>query len=52
MTASVVKHDPNTKRFKNGTLIYFNTDTYSMLELLNLFVKIKKRSLEPFCVWI
>ena len=26
MTASVLKQDPNTKRFKR-TLIYFNTDT-------------------------
>ena len=26
MTASVLKQDPNTKRFK-GTLIYFDTDT-------------------------
>ena len=26
MTASVLKQDPNTKKFKQ-TLIYFNTDT-------------------------
>ena len=26
MTASVLKQDPNTKRFKR-TLLYFNTDT-------------------------
>ena len=26
MTASILKQDPNTKRFK-PTLIYFNTDT-------------------------
>ena len=52
MTASVLKQDQHTqKRFKNERL-FILTRTHSMLKLLNLFVKIKKRSLEPFCVWI
>ena len=47
MTASVLKQDPNIKRFKR-TIIYFNTDT----QYEHFRVKINKRSFERFCVWI
>ena len=47
MTASVLKQDPNRKRFRQ-TLIYFNTDT----QYANIRVKINKRLFERFCVWI
>ena len=59
MTASVLKQNPNTKRFKR-TLIYFNMDTqYANFQgnplypcTLCVHVKINKHSFEPFCVWI
>ena len=60
MTASMLKQDPNTKKFKR-MLIYFDMDTvfYGLTKgispkicLLCVHVKISKRLFEPFCVWI
>ena len=46
MTASVLKQDPNTKRFKR-TLIYFNTDTQYANFRGNRNLKKKKKKLNP-----
>ena len=51
MTASVLKQDPNTKRFKR-TLIYFDIVSLSYLFWPCVFVEINKRLFESFCVWI
>ena len=68
MTASCLKQDPNTKRFKR-TLIYFNTHnivyrqyaktfkifvlTHNIFYILACCVSVlNKCSFEPFCVWI
>ena len=46
MTASILKQNPNTKRFKR-TLIY-----YDLIIILCVIDIINKHSFEPFCVWI
>ena len=50
MTASVLKQDPNTERFKR-TLIYVNTDTVCIFwgEIPFIRVKINKHLFESFC---
>ena len=45
MTASVLKQDPNTKRFKR-TLIHFNTDTQYAHFLGNPLYEATKRHLD------
>ena len=42
MTASVLKQDPNTKRFKR-TLIYFNSDTQDANNLPNTEQAVKTK---------